>query len=431
MSPVRTFIIGVFSGFDGAPALCAIAAPRRTLPDWAGAERHFRPDRAAASNARIWTSRRRLLHARLHSRRAALRRTLMAIGQKVGAVGLWMALAGASPCGAVETPARPPVSSPPLDAVPLTDCDGCDGRRRMTIHFYDVGEGLSALVDLPDGRHIVVDTGDGARRAGCGASCEAADRHLVGQLRADLQNRAIDLLWITHQHADHIGGAPEILETFRTGVYVDNGRDPTKAEVHRARAAASDRGVPLVIVDPEHPQAPLRDSPDLKLTPIVPRLWPASCAHDPNECSIGLRIDFCASSVLFTGDAEHEEEAMLDPRGTVTLLQVAHHGSETSTSPGFLARVRPRYAVISAGKPGEGNNRTFCHPRARIVKRLTRVLGGSADSAIDAFDGDRCDRATPSDWTPVPASDVLWATERDGDVVLTTTGDGLFRRERP
>ena len=34
----------------------------------------------------------------------------------------------------------------------------------------------------------------------------------------------------------------------------------------------------------------------------------------------------------------------------------------------------------------------------------------------------------PSDWREVPASDRLWATERDGDVVLTTTGDGKFVR---
>jgi competence protein ComEC len=162
----------------------------------------------------------------------------------------------------------------------------------------------------------------------------------------------------------------------------------------------------------------------------VPPSWPDSCAHDPNECSIALRIDYCASSVLFTGDAEHEEEARLDPGGRVTLLQVGHHGSDTSTTPGFLSKVRPRYAVISAGKPGEGYNRAFCHPRAIVVRRLARVLAGPATKPLQAFDGDRCDRAIPSDWIAVPTSDALWATERDGDVVLGTSGDGAFHRER-
>jgi hypothetical protein len=74
-------------------------------------------------------------------------------------------------------------------------------------------------------------------------------------------------------------------------------------------------------------------------------------------------------------------------------------------------------------------NREYCHPRAIVLKRLTRVQGGSGVRTLRAFDGERCDRAQPSDWIDVPVSDRLWATERDGDVVLVTTGDGRFVRE--
>ena len=301
----------------------------------------------------------------------------------------------------------------------------------MLVHFFDVGEALSALVDLPDGRHILVDTGDGSRRRGCGDLCQTAGRHLVDRLRADLQGAPIDLVWITHQHADHIGGAPELFEAFRILAYVDNGRDASKDEVRRAHAAAELTGAAIAVVDPDHLVMPIPASADLRMTPIVPPAWPPACRRDPNECSIALRVDFCASSVLFTGDAEHDEEGDLDPRGSVTLLQVAHHGSETSTTPRFLAKARPKYAVISAGRPGEGYNRTFCHPRAIVVRRLTRVLAGSSRGGLEAFDGDRCDRAAATDWTAVPTSDSLWATERDGDVVLATTGDGVFRRVMP
>jgi beta-lactamase superfamily II metal-dependent hydrolase len=342
------------------------------------------------------------------------------------------ALSQAAP-GALSPAATDALTTHTQDAAPLdASLDAsrsCGAGRALVVHFYDVGQGLAALVDLPDGRHLLVDTGERARRpSGC-ASCPPRET-LVGKLRADLRGAPIDLLWITHQHSDHMGGAPAVLDDLPVLRYVDNGRDGQKAEVRRARRVASDRGAKVDVVDPERTAVPLDMPPDAthtKVTAIVPAAWPPTCAHDPNECSIGLRIDFCSSSVLFTGDAEHAEEAGLDP-GRVTLLQVAHHGSETSTTPAFLFKTRPAYAVISAGRPDEGANRQYCHPRALVVQRLTRFLGGPGSRALDAFDGQRCDRATPSDWSSVPASDRLWATERDGDVVLVTRGDGVFER---
>jgi competence protein ComEC len=298
----------------------------------------------------------------------------------------------------------------------------------MRVHFYDVGQALAALLDLPDGRHVLVDAGDNPHRSECG-DCAVNHAHLMQRLQADLGSTPIDLLWITHQHSDHLGGAVEVLDAFNVRTYADNGRDPEKAEVRRVHEVGRQRGTVGHIVDPEHAQVPLATAADVAFTAIVPPAWPASCTHDENECSIGLRIDFCSSSILFIGDAEHDEEARLEAHGTVTLLQVGHHGSESSTSAAFLAAVRPSYAVISAGKPDTGMNHDYCHPRATIVKRLTTALGGPGVKNIQAFDGERCDRARPSDWIDVAASDRLWATERDGDVVLATTGDGRFARE--
>jgi len=340
----------------------------------------------------------------------------------------------------VPTPVPLPMAAPALPTPASTDAS-CAGGRPMTLHFYDVGQALSVLVDLPDGRHVLVDAADQPRREGCGDVCARAQTHLLERLRSDLRGAPIDMLWITHQHSDHIGGAPEILASLPVTLYVDNGRDGRKGEVRRAREAAAAHGAQVRVVDPEHLDPPLRGSPNVGLTPIVPPAWPRSCANkggDENECSIALRIDYCRSSVLLAGDAEHEEEKLFDPGRPVTLLQVGHHGSDTSSSPAFLARTRPLYAVLSAGKPDEGLNRDYCHPRASVVQRLSRVLEADAAGAglpasatkatLAAFDGTRCDRATPADWVAVPTSDRLWATERDGDVVLVTTGDGVFAR---
>jgi len=70
------------------------------------------------------------------------------------------------------------------------------------------------------------------------------------------------------------------------------------------------------------------------------------------------------------------------------------------------------------------------HPRASTVQALTQALGGPGSKSIHAFDAKAsCKQGTDANWLDVPANDHLWVTERDGDIVLTTTGDGVFVRE--
>lgn len=134
--------------------------------------------------------------------------------------------------------------------------------------------------------------------------------------------------------------------------------------------------------------------------------------------------------VVFTGDAEAGEERAWNIGGPVTLLQVGHHGSATSSTATLLDQARPKYAVISAGHPDEATNRKYCHPRKETIDELTARLGGAGTTTIRAFasTSDCGTQVSPLDWSDVPASDRLWTTSRDGDVVLTTTGNGAFQR---
>jgi competence protein ComEC len=89
--------------------------------------------------------------------------------------------------------------------------------------------------------------------------------------------------------------------------------------------------------------------------------------------------------VLLTGDIEEAAEESLDP-GPATILKVPHHGSRTSSTPKFVAAVRPRFAVFCVGR---GNRFNFPN---QDVERRYRAIGSQCfrtdlDGAI-AFESD-------------------------------------------
>jgi competence protein ComEC len=336
----------------------------------------------------------------------------------------------AAACGGAPKP--PITSTPPPEPTPDAGSEpaACGGGK-LQVAFFNAGQALAALVTLPDGKHILVDAGESPTRPGCGAPCASWHQPVMDGLARELGDAPIDLVWITHPHSDHIGGAVDVLNHFAANAYADNGRDLTKATIKATRDTLMAHHVPATVVEPGSATVPRATGEEVKLTAIVPPQWYPECASNANVCSIALRIDYCSSSILFTGDAEALEETDLPISAPVTLLQVGHHGSKTSSSAAFLDRVRPKYAVISAGLAGEGTNSTYCHPRKETVDALTTVLGGAGTGVMHAFPSDAgCSRTTPdSSWGDEPASDRLWVTARDGDVALVTTGDGGFTRD--
>jgi hypothetical protein len=87
--------------------------------------------------------------------------------------------------------------------------------------------------------------------------------------------------------------------------------------------------------------------------------------------------------------------------------------------------------VISAGRLNEGMNKTYCHPRSVTVQAPGAAIGGPRIRRLTSFDGEvKCtSAASKSLWRQVGAAKSLWVTARDGDVLLMTTGDGVFSRE--
>jgi competence protein ComEC len=234
--------------------------------------------------------------------------------------------------------------------------------------FLDVGQGDSAVIELPDRRVMVVDTGKNGF-----------------QLANFLKYRGvekIDILALSHGHPDHAGGLVYLLNNFRVSEIWDNSfitygdavPDATRIKhVERGDYIRTDSYMITVL----HPYRGFYTS--------------RSGNDAENDQSSVIKLEGGGVSILFTGDISNEAEEDISHLGghlKSTLLKVPHHGSRKSLSETFLHHVGPQIAIISAGR-----NNMFGHPHADTLARLARaaVFRTDEDGAVcvtETADGD-------------------------------------------
>jgi competence protein ComEC len=203
-----------------------------------------------------------------------------------------------------------------------------------------------------------------------GPEADSGGRIVVPLLRAS-GVRSIDLLILTHEDIDHVGGALTVLETLDV----------------RALASSLPRTDPLQSLAsvPGRCSAGVAwDWDGVRFEFLHPR--PGWEAARRNNQSCVLRVAAGASSMLLTGDIERAAEAELVKSNAALgadVLLVPHHGSRTSSSEEFIAAVAPRWAIVPAGY----RNR-FGHPAREVLGRYARagvtVLRTDLDGAITA-----------------------------------------------
>ncbi|MCB9665990.1 MAG: ComEC/Rec2 family competence protein [Alphaproteobacteria bacterium] len=236
------------------------------------------------------------------------------------------------------------------------------------ITWPDVGQGSAALAVWPDGRTVLVDGGP-------------PWSGLASWLRRQGRTR-LDTVVLSHGDADHLGGLLEVVEEFDVGELRVAGGPAELLEVARRR------GIPVV------------DDPQARLHPGDPGPW-----RRPNDASLVEALEVGGWRVLLPGDIGREVEAGLARRvGEVDLLALAHHGSSSSTSAAWLDVLRPRLAVVQAGR---GN--PYGHPGHDVLRRLADrgvpVLRTDLLGTVELTLGDpptlRCHRAGQG-WRAVP-----------------------------
>ena len=233
---------------------------------------------------------------------------------------------------------------------------------------YTSGEEVEATV-------LDVGQGDGIFIRGPGVSCfidgGSSDVSQAGTYRIEpflLANAAevLDYAFVTQGDEDHINGIRELLEGQDLGIRIRTLVLPPE-EYHEEKltalaAAAKENGTRVVVMEAGEE---IR-SEGMRITCLGPES--GSSAEPGNSASLVLGLSYGAFDMLLTGDVEGKGEESLIRSGRLKrydVLKAAHHGSKDSGSEAFLEIVKPKVALISAGR----DNR-YGHPHQETLDRL-------------------------------------------------------------
>lgn len=247
------------------------------------------------------------------------------------------------------------------------------GDSLLHVWFLDVGQGDAIFIQAPNGNQILVDGGP--------------DNKVLQELGRlmPFYDHSIDMVVLTHPHADHLRGLIEVLKNYEVGKVLENkipcdspeclewNKVEQKSETVRAGAGQ--------IID-------LGNGAELKVIYARQPDARANAAKNAHDYMLVTELEFGGESLLLMGDAEKNIEQVLAAGGNIyaQFLKVGHHGSKTSTTAQFLSVVKPELAFLELG---ERNQYSFPHPD--VIKRLEDLgikyyrtdISGTVELALD------------------------------------------------
>jgi len=226
----------------------------------------------------------------------------------------------------------------------------------LRLWVFDVGQGDSILFDTSDGHQILIDGGPNST--------------ILSRLSKamPLTDKEIDLVIISHNHADHLSGINSVLERYKVDKIWISGAIYDTQTYKKFASLVAEKQIKTETVTAGKTFS-VGGLTGIAIFPLANLA--GEQPENPHSASVVTFWQYGQTTALLTGDAESEQESEMMARGIVKhadILKVGHHGSQTSSSVPFLQAVTPKIAVISAGQ----NNR-YGHPHQITLEHLTQL----------------------------------------------------------
>ncbi len=232
-------------------------------------------------------------------------------------------------------------------------------KKELRITYLDVGQGDATLVELPDHRAFLIDTGPVNQNYDAGAQT------IIPYLKRR-NIKKLESIFISHYHDDHSGGLWSIIRQFPVEhIYAVN--IETEDSSDNFIPLCDSLGIPVNFLSAGN----IIDSfSPLKINILSPFLFMLN--EDKkfigNDCSMVMCLEYGKHRFMFCGDIEKKTQSYLTTYGSILnsdVLKIPHHGSNSSNFLPFLKNVNPEWAVVSVGKWN-----IFNHPSPRVLTRF-------------------------------------------------------------
>jgi len=228
---------------------------------------------------------------------------------------------------------------------------------KLHIFFLDVDQGDSILIQTPGNQNVLIDGGP--------------QNKVLEELGDVLffMDKTIDLMILTHPHADHVDGLSEVLKRYNVKKVLYTGVKSGNAAYKEFVKQIKVQNIPFIF--------PKSDQDfNLGHGVFIDILYPIESLFNKevenlNNSSIALILNYRKRRILLTGDGEHEEEYEILEAGfdvEADLFKAGHHGSRTASSEALLKASQPEKVIIQCGT---GNN--FGHPHYETLSKFTKM----------------------------------------------------------